>query len=182
MGAMISRMPSRPHGTRSNVRSCLGKQRRPSPPLLLTRTTPPKLAAYWALTQALGRTHPADVLAYALVARLRAEGREVLAGSIMMLWARYLVGPLVDPGPLAAELDAQLRTEGRGALADTIASVLRGASIGRDPCEIMALWLNELAGPMVDTGPLAAALVAALRKEKHEELAIAVAALLSAGR
>jgi hypothetical protein len=130
----------------------------------------------------LGRAHPADVLAYALVTKLRAEGREIFAGSVMMLWAHEIAGPMVDPAPIAVELIAQLRIEGRGALADTIASLLRGASIGRDPCEIMALWLKELAGPVVDSGPLATGLVAALRKEREEGLADAVVALLGASR
>ncbi|WP_437603658.1 hypothetical protein WMF28_18935 [Sorangium sp. So ce590] len=89
---------------------------------------------------------------------------------------------MVDPAQLAAELLAELRAHGRGALADTLTSLLRDASIDRDPCEIMARWLEELAGPMIDSGPLAAALVAALRNEKRGELADRVEPVLSARR
>ncbi|WP_437648078.1 hypothetical protein [Sorangium sp. So ce362] len=60
--------------------------------------------------------YPADVLACALVTKLRAEGRDTLAGSIMMFWARDVAGPIVDPARLAADLCAQLRAEGRGEL------------------------------------------------------------------
>ncbi|KYF69531.1 hypothetical protein [Sorangium cellulosum] len=153
------------------------------PPVPATHDEPaPDVAARWALADTLGRTHPADVLACALVTRLRAEGRDVLAGSIMMIWARGVAGPIVDPARLAADLVAQLRAEGRGELADAIASLVRGAAIDRDPCEIMAVWLNELAGPIVAPGPLAAALVSVLRRQRRDRLAEGVDGLMSADR
>jgi hypothetical protein len=141
---------------------------------------PPELAALRALGGELGQTHAADVLAYALVTRLRDERREALAGTLMMFWARDVAGPIADPARLAADLIAQLHTEGRGELADTIASLLRGAAIDGDPCDVMAVWLQALAGPVVDPGPIAAALVAALRKQHHGALADAVEVLLNA--
>lgn len=141
---------------------------------------PAEVAALRALGGELGHTHAAEVLAYALVTRLRAEGRQELAGTLMMFWARDIAGPIADPARLAADLILQLRTEGRGELADTIASLLRGAAIDRDPCDIMAVWLETLAGPVVDPGSIAAALVAALRKQHHEDLADAVEVLLNA--
>ncbi|KYF62696.1 hypothetical protein BE11_18930 [Sorangium cellulosum] len=147
----------------------------------LTKPSPAAAPRESTLIETLARTYPPDVWAYAAVKRLRADGRAILAGSIMMFWAWELVGPMVDPNQLATELLAELRAHGREALADTLDSLLRGASTARDPCELMALWLEELAGPMVDPEPLAAALVAALRNEKHEELARSVALLLSAG-
>jgi hypothetical protein len=152
-------------------------QHRPGPPpserhaTADSKTPPPELATHTTPGRALGHDHPADLLAFALVRRLRAVGREVFAGVIMTLWARDVAGPIVDPEWLATLLLEQLRKEGRRALADTIASHLRGTSIARDPSEMMALWLQELAGPIVDAGPLAAALVSALRKERHGELA-----------
>lgn len=153
------------------------------PPAAARKHEPPSDgAALRALADSLGRTHPADVLACALVTRLRVEGRDALAGSIMMFWARDVAGPIVDPARLAADLCAQLRAEGRGELADTIASLLRGAAIGRDPGEIMAAWLNELAGPIVAPGPLAAALVSVLRRQRQDRLADGIQALLSARR
>ena len=42
----------------------------------------------------------------------------------------------------------------------------------------MALWLKELAGPIIDPARLTSVLVASLRKEGRAELADAVAALL----
>ncbi|WP_437648106.1 hypothetical protein [Sorangium sp. So ce362] len=143
---------------------------------------PPDGAALRALADTLGGSYPADVLACALVTRLRAEGRDTLAGSIMMFWARDVAGPIVDPARLAADLCTQLRAEGRGELADTLASLLRGAAIGRDPGEILAAWLDELARPIVAPGPLAAALVAVLRRQRQGELADGIQALLSASR
>lgn len=134
--------------------------------------------AQQALIDSVARADPADVLAHAAVTRLRAERRDILAASIMMFWTREIAGPMVDPGQIAAELLARLRSQGHGELADTIAQLLRGAAIDRDPCEIMARWLRELARPMVDAAPLAAALVAALRNERHEALADRVEALL----
>ncbi|WP_437715202.1 hypothetical protein WMF45_01525 [Sorangium sp. So ce448] len=131
-----------------------------------------------ALVEGVARADTADVLAHAAVTRLRTEGRDTLAASIMMFWAREIAGPMVDPGQIAAELLARLRARGHGELADTIAQLLRGAAIDRDPCEIMALWLHELARPMVDAASLAAALVAALRNERHEALADGAEALL----
>ncbi|WP_437965093.1 hypothetical protein WMF04_36345 [Sorangium sp. So ce260] len=149
------------------------------PPVPATKyEPPPDIAARWALADSLGRTHPAGVLAYALVTKLRSEGRDVLAGSLMMFWARGIAGPIVDPARLAADLVAQLRAEERGDLADTIASLLRGAVIDRDPCDIMAVWLNELAGPIVAPEPLAAALVSVLRRQQHDKLADGVEALV----
>ncbi|WP_437574556.1 hypothetical protein [Sorangium sp. So ce887] len=149
------------------------------PPVPATKyEPPPDVAARWALADALGRTHPAGVLAYALVTKLRSEGRDVLAGSLMMFWARGIAGPIVDPARLAADLVAQLRVEGRGELADTIALLLRGAVIDRDPCDIMAVWMNELAGPIVAPEPLAAALVSVLRRQQHDKLADGVEALM----
>lgn len=138
----------------------------------------PVHGAQRALIDSVARADTADVLAHAAVTRLRAEGRDTLAASIMMFWAREIAGPMVDPGQIAAELLARLRAQGHGELADTVAQLLRGAAIDRDPCEIMALWLHELARPMVDAAPLAAALVAALRNERHEALADGVEALL----
>ncbi|WP_437600548.1 hypothetical protein WMF28_03125 [Sorangium sp. So ce590] len=147
---------------------------------------PPDGAALRALADTLadtlGRSYPADVLACALVTRLRAEGRDTLAGSIMMFWARDVAGPIVDPARLAADLCTQLRAEGRGELADTLASLLRGAAIGRDPGEILAAWLDELAGPIVAPGPLAAALVSVLRRQRQDRLADGIQALLSASQ
>ncbi|WP_437297359.1 hypothetical protein [Sorangium sp. So ce426] len=144
----------------------------------VAREPHPAHAAQRAPVDGVVRADTADVLAHAAVTRLRTEGRDILAGSIMMFWAREVAGPMVDPGQIAAELLARLRDRGHGELADTIAQLLRGAAIDRDPCEIMALWLHELARPMVDAAPLAVALVAALRNERHEALADGIDALL----
>ncbi|KYF57418.1 hypothetical protein BE08_43450 [Sorangium cellulosum] len=138
----------------------------------------PELAAQRALVDSVAGAHAADVLAHAAVARLRAEGRDTLAASLMMFWAREVAGPMVDPGQVAAELLARLRAQGHVEIAEVIAQLLSGAAIERDPCEIMALWLNELARPMIDAASLAVALVAALRDERREALADAVEALL----
>ncbi len=40
-------------------------------------------------------------------------------------------------------------------------------------------WLQELSLPMVDSGPLAAALVATLRQEKHAELSDRIEAIVA---
>ncbi|WP_437581303.1 hypothetical protein [Sorangium sp. So ce887] len=147
--------------------------------LAACREPPPEIAALLSMIDALVHAHPADVLAYAAVARIRDEGREPLAASIMMFWAREMAGPLVDPAQLARELVDELRACGHDEPADSISALVSSASIGRDPCEIMALWLHELAGPMVDPRPLGVTLVAALRNERFEEIASRVEALLA---
>jgi hypothetical protein len=132
------------------------------PPGALGYVPPPEVLARIAVGDALAQAHPADVLVRALLARLRAEGRDVLAGSIMAFWAQDVAGPIVDAARLVPFLIARLRLEDRPELAD----------------EIMAVWLAEVAGPILDAGPLAAAALALLRRERREELAHAVAALL----
>ncbi|WP_437716303.1 hypothetical protein WMF45_07710 [Sorangium sp. So ce448] len=52
--------------------------------------------------------------------RLRAEGRDTLAESIMAFWVREPVGPRVGSGPLARALVAALRDEERGELTDQV--------------------------------------------------------------
>lgn len=121
----------------------------------------------------------AELLAYAAVTRLRAEGREILAGTIMSLWVDDATGPIVEPRALVAACVARLRAEGRDALADEIASVSSGVATERDAEEIMALWQRELARPVVAPGPLAAAMLAALRSEGRDALADAIGALLN---
>ncbi|WP_129350746.1 hypothetical protein [Sorangium cellulosum] len=60
----------------------------------------------------------------------------------------------------------RLRAEGRGTLAGSI----------------MAFWVRELLGPTVNSGPVAGALIAALRNQERGELAARVELLPSARR
>jgi hypothetical protein len=131
--------------------------------------------------------HDADVLLRALLLRLRADGHGVMAGRIMELWLRDVVGPIIDPRRLAAVLDARLRAEGRAELADDLAALVGGAAVDHDPADLMARWHASVAGPIIDARPLADVLVASLRThEAHDgracrlgALAAPLAALLS---
>lgn len=153
-------------------RHARGEQARPKQPPVTTdkheasakdKTAPPP-------EEVLGRAHRANVLACAALMRLRAEGRDILAGSIMAQWLDAVVGPIADPARLATALLPRLRAEDRGEIADTIEPLLRDAPIARDPGELLRIWLSEVEGPLIDAGPLAAVLVARLRWEKHEGL------------
>jgi hypothetical protein len=129
---------------------------------------------------ALARTTHADVLACAMMTRLQAEERDVFAGSLMAYWLEEMAGPIIEPRRLADALIARLRAEDRGEVADEIETLVRDAAIDRDPEEILALWHDTVAGPIIHAGPLAAALGVYLRASHLEDLATAVAALLAA--
>jgi hypothetical protein len=113
--------------------------------------------------RALGRTLGAETLALALTLRLRGDGREALAGRLMELWVKDITGLIVNPGALATALIASHRDRGCDALADAVASLLGCEGIDRDPESIKQIWLNEIAGPMVEARSLAAALAASFR-------------------
>jgi hypothetical protein len=141
--------------------------REPPPRVAQRGELSPDFKALIALGEELKQRYSADVLAYAVLKRLRAEGRESLAGTIMVDWLEEIIGPIADPAQLAAAVIPRLRAEGRGEVADAVASLLDGAAIARDPDELKALWQKEVAGPLIDAGPLGAALMARLRWEKH---------------
>jgi hypothetical protein len=149
---------------------------------------PPEVSSFLAQSEMLERAYSVDVLASAVLVKLRSEGRLRLAGAIMTYWLEEMIGPIVDPANLAAFVIRRLRAEGRGEVAETYASLLHGAAIHRDPEQIGELWRQEIAGPLIDAEGLAAALVARIRWEKreafpgaeqHEELADAIIALLN---
>lgn len=142
------------------------------------KRAPPEDAGQLEPEEELARLHDADLLARALVVKLRAEGREVLAGSIMGYWLRDVAGPVVEPRPLAAALVARLQAEDRDEVADEIDILVSDTSIDRELGDIMAAWQNEVAGPVLDAGALGAALVAAIRKQRRDVVADAVMALL----
>ncbi len=145
-----------------------------APSTIGEREPPAELVAPWALGDALVPLYTADVLARAAVVKLRADGRDILAGAIMGHWVYDVTGPIVDPGPLARAYVETLRAEHRDELAKTIASLLSGEAIDRDPAEIMTTWLREVSGPIIAPGPLFVALIAALDNEGRSDVSRAL--------
>jgi hypothetical protein len=142
------------------------------------RSLPPEVAACADVGDDLARIHGAEILACATRDRLCADGRAVFAGMMMVNWVRDFAGPVAAPKALAAAFVARLRAEDRDELADEIEVLLADAEVDRDVAAIRAQWLKEVAGAVLDAGPLGAALVAALRREKPEGVADAVASRL----
>lgn len=129
-------------------------------------------------SEELGRRYPPEVLVRALIERLRGEGREEEAGSIMTMWVDGTVGPIVDPSVLAPVLIARLRAEARGEIADALESLLGGAAIGREVMDLEDAWRSEVAGPTLHAEALGAALAARLRSDGRDEIARLAAATL----
>jgi hypothetical protein len=152
---------------------------RHEPPRDSPSSSPPDVAA-WARVEALAQAHSPDVLAGAVLGKLLADHREVLAGTIMTFWMIKWIGPIADPAALAAAVVPRLRAEGRGEVADTVTSLLRDAPIARDPSELRKLWQDEVSGPLISAAPLGAALVRALREDGRGEVADSVGGLLAA--
>lgn len=152
-------------------------------------TESPEVTALSALAHTLAAAHDADTLVGALSVQLCNAGRWLTA---------HEESEHLCPESFAAPLVARLCVEGRGELAQALVTLLRGDGlperlqehgpddglledwIGDPPNRHLMRWLWEIAGPMIDVEPFAHGLVKGLREHDREELAGAVAALLTA--
>jgi hypothetical protein len=150
---------------------------KPSPPAAPETREPPECCT---VGEALARVQPADVLTHATVAALRAEAHDVTAGIVMQLWIADVVGPVAEPRAIVDAFVARAHAEKREELANTIDALLRDAPIDRKLDSILVDWQREVESPLLDSGPLAAALASSLRRHKKDALADSVVALMAA--
>jgi hypothetical protein len=140
-----------------------------------------------ALTDQLAAAYDSRSLFIAILARLHGEGEDVVVGLLMLGWTFGVAGPIVNPRDLVNALVLRYRVpppqqahegwpeyEINPELAQEIADLFDKAPIDRYPNEILDVWTREIAGPLIQAGPLAAALVEELRcsrREDHQRLA-----------
>jgi hypothetical protein len=168
------------HALEEAVWTVIYKDRNPGPEkdLIPNHDQDREPPEFCTVGEALARTHPADVLTHATVAALRAEGHDVTAGIIMQIWVKEVVGPVAEPRAILDAFVARARAEGREELATAIDALLREAPIDRKLDAILADWQREVESPLLESGPLAAALASSLRRHKKDALADSVVALV----